>query len=187
MYNKRKSTSNFSTILSSFIILLLVSMVVGFLFTFNENRTTPLKSFYITCENVAFINDVENFDIVVGKEYKFKITTNISVKDSNSKCSVAIVPNDVEETNFTFTSDDTEIEYVTMESLTKGFVLSANEDYFILIATMDLTDIIGLYYPNTIISGCPTAIDSGIPYFRLVISSADQSEIININLNLKSE
>ena len=184
---KRKSTNNFSTILSSFIVLLLVVGVVGFLFVFTENYTTPLKSFHVTCGNDEIIKDVENFDIVVGKEYKFEITTNISVVGSNTKCSVAIVPNDVEETNFTFTSNGTEIKFATMESLTKGFVLLAHDDYFTLTAKMDLTEIMSLYYPNTTILGCPTAIDSGVPYFRLVVTSADQSEIININFNLKSE
>lgn len=185
--SKRKSTNSFSTILSSFIILLLVVVVVGFLFIFTKNYTTPLKSFHVTCENEEIIRDVENFDIVVGKEYKFEITTNINVEGNDNKCSVAIVPNDVEETNFTFTSNDTEIEFATIESLTKGFVLSAHDDYFTLTAKMDLTEIIGLYYPNTRISSCPTAIDSGIPYFRLVVTSADQSKTININFNLKSE
>lgn len=185
--SKRKSTNSFSTILSSFIILLLVVGVVGFLFIFTENYTTPLKSFHITCENEDFIGDIENFDIVVGKEYKFEITTNINVEGNDNKCSVAIVPNDVEETNFTFTSNDTEIEFATIESLTKGFVLSAHDDYFTLTAKMDLTEIMGLYYPNTTISSCPTAIDSGIPYFRLVVTSVDQSKTININFNLKSE
>ena len=187
MRKRKLKNNNSSTTLSSFVILLLVAGVVGFLFIFTENHTTPLKSFYVTCKYEDIIDDKENFDIVLGKEYKFKIATNISVKDNNNKCSVAIVPNNVDEINFTFISDDTEIEYVTMESLTKGFVLLANEDYFILKATMDLTEIMKLYYPNTTIFGCPTAIDSGIPYFRLVITSADQSETININFNLKSE
>ena len=183
---KSKTADNFS-ITSVFMILFIVAIAVGMLFLFRENYKEPLKTFYLTCENEAFINDTENFDMVIGKEYKFKITTNISIEGNDNKCSVAIVPNNAENTNFTFTSDGTEIEFNKMESLMKGFILSAYEDTFTLIATMDLTEIIELYYPNTAILGCPTAIDSDISYFKLVISSVDQSKIINININLKSE
>lgn len=185
--NYKSKTANKFSITSMFMILFIVFIAVGMLFVFRENYKSPLKTFYITCENEAFINDTENFNMVIGKEYKFKITTNISIKGNDNKCSVAIVPNNAENTNFTFTSDGTEIEFNTMESLTKGFVLSACDDGFTLIATMDLIEIIELYYPNTTISGCPTAIDSDISYFKMVISSVEQSKIINININLKSE
>lgn len=185
--SKRKSTNDFSTILSSFIILLLVVGVVGFLFIFTENFTTPLKNFYVTCGNDDFISDRENFDIVVGKEYKFEITTNINVSGTDTKYIVSVVPNETSTTTFSYNVDGTEYNFADLESLIKGFSVSAYDDYFILTANMDLPDILQLYYPSATLENVPIAIDSDIPYFRLVVSSADNSETININFNLKSE
>lgn len=181
MNGKNKSSS---ILVSSFIILLLVVGVVGVLFAFTETYSPTLKSFHITYNDEEIISD-KTLDIVIGEKYKFEISTNIRAGDSNKKCSVAIVPN--EQANFTFKSNDTDIEFASMESLLKGFVLLVDGDYFTLIAPFDLPEILGIYYPNTTISNCPSAIDSGLAYFKMVVSSADNSKTVNINLILKGK
>lgn len=185
--NKRKLTNDFSTILSSLFILLLVVGVVGFLFIFTENFTTPLKNFYVTCGNDDFISDRENFDIVVGKEYKFEIKTNINVSGTDAKYIVSVVPNETSRTTFSYSVDGTEYNFADLKSLIKGFSVIAYDDYFILIANMDLQEILQLYYPSATLQNVPTALNSDLPYFRLVVQSGDKTETININFNLKSE
>ena len=185
--SKRKSTNDFSTILSSFIILLLVVGVVGFLFIFTENFTTPLKNFYVACGNDDIIGDRENFDIVVGKEYKFEITTNINLSGTENKYIVSVVPNETSTTTFSYTADGTQYNFVDIESLIKGFNVIAYEDYFTLTARYDLPDILKLLHGTDAIENVPTALDTDLPYFRLVVQSADLTETININFNLKSE
>jgi hypothetical protein len=184
--SKRKS-NNFSTILSSFIILLLVAGVIGFLFVFTDNFTTPLKNFYVTCGNDDFIADRENFGIVVGKEYKFEITTNINVSGTDAKYIVSLVPNETSTTTFSYTANGTQKNFGDLESLIKGFSVVAYDDYFILVANMDLKGILEIYHPTQTLENVPTALNSDLPYFRLVIQSADLSETININFNIKSE
>lgn len=185
--SKRKSTNNFSAILSSLLILLLVGGVVGFLFVYTENFTTPLKDFSVTCGNDNFYSDRENFDIVVNKQYKFEIDTNINVSGTDSKYIVSVVPNETQSTAFTFNVDSESVNFADIKSLAKGFSIVAEEDYFVLTATMELNEILQLYYPASTITNVPTAIDTDLPYFRLVIQSADKTETININFNLKSE
>ena len=185
--SKRKSTkTDFSTILSSLFILILVVGVVGFLFIFTENFTTPLKNFYVTCGNDDFISDRENFDIVVGKEYKFEITTNIDL-GTGKKYIVSVVPNETSTTTFSYTADGTQYNFVDIDNLIKGFNIVAYDDYFVLIAKNDLPDILKLYHGTHNIGNVPSVIDTDLPYFRLVIESADKTETININFNLKSE
>ena len=185
--SKRKSTNDFSTILSSLIILLLVVGVVGFLFIYTENFTTPLKDFYVTCGNDDFISDRENFDIVVGKEYKFEITTNINVSGTEKKYIVSVVPNETSTTTFSYDVDGTQYNYVDIQSLAKGFSIVAYDDYFTLTARNDLPEILKFYHGTDTIENVPGAIDTDLPYFRLVVQSADLTETININFNLKSE
>lgn len=185
--SKRKSTNDFSTILSSIFILLLVVGVVGFLFIFTENFTTPLKNFYVTCGNDDFISDRENFDIVVGKEYKFEITTNINLSGTEKKYIVSVVPNEISTTTFSYNVDDKLCNYVDIQSLAKGFSIVAYDDYFVFTARNDLPEILKLYHGTQNIQNVPSVIDTDLPYFRLVVQSADLTETININFNLKSE
>lgn len=182
---KRKSTNNFSAILSSLFILLLVGGAVGFLFIFTENFTTPLKNFYVTCGNDDFISDRENFDIILGKEYKFEITNTLGGADTGYLVNIA--PNVTSANTFAFKVGGTTKNYNDIESLTKGFSIVAYEDYFSFTATMDLPEILQLYYSNNNITEVPTALNTDIPYFRLVISSTNYTETININFNIKSE
>lgn len=185
--SKRKSTNDFSIILSSFIILLLVVGVVGFLFIFTENFTTPLKNFYVTCGNDNFISDRENFDIVVGKEYKFEITTNINVSGTDAKYIVSVVPNETSTTTFSYSVDGMEYNYFEIGTLTKCFTITTCNDYFTFKAQSDLLDMLKLYHGTDAVENVPTAIDSDLPYFRLVVQSGDKTETININFNIKSE
>ena len=183
--SKRKST-NISTILSSFVILLVVVMAVGFLFVKTENFTTSLKTFSVRCGHDDFYSDRENFDIVLGQEYKFYVNTNIDVGTEN-KYIVSVVPNSITTTAFSYNVDGEVHNFADLKSLAKGFSIVGCDDYFIISANMELIDILQLYHPETTISNVPTAVNSDLPYFRLVIQSADQTETININFNLKSE
>lgn len=185
--SKRKSTkTDFSTILSSIFILLLVGVVVGFLFVRTDNFTAPLKTFYVTCGNDDIMQDRKNFDIIIGKEYKFKVNTNMDF-GTEKKYIVSVVPNETSSTAFTFYVDGESVLFADVKSIGKGFSLIAREDYFIFTAYKDLPEILSLYYGNKTLTEVPTTIDSDIPYYRLVVQSADLSETININFNLKSE
>ena len=66
---KRKST-DISNALTGVVIFLVVVMVVGFLFVFTNNFTSPLRNFYVTYGNDDIITDRDNFEIELGKEYK---------------------------------------------------------------------------------------------------------------------
>lgn len=182
--NKRKSTNDFSTILSSFLILLLVVGVVGFLFIRTENFTTPLINFYVRVGNDDIMADRDNFDIYTGKDYKFEIKTTISVLGGNTKYYVSVLPNKTPTTTFSFNVGEETKNYTDMESLAKGFSISTYEDYFIFRANMDMQDILSLYFPSQKLTNVASAVDSGLPYFTLAISSANKSETININFNL---
>lgn len=185
--SKKESSNSFSAVLSSIIILLLVVGVLSFLFIRTENFTTPLKDFYVRVGNDDIIADRKNFDIIVGKEYKFEIKTTINVSGSDIKYYVSVLPNETSTTTFSYSVGEETKAYVDIENLTKGFSISAYDDYFVFIANFDLQDILSLYYPNQTLANIPTAIDTGLPYFRLVVQSSDKAETININFNLKSE
>ena len=183
----KKADNKFSTTISSLAIMLLVVLVIGFLFFRTDNFTTGLKTFYVKNGGNTFIGDYANFSIVKGKEYKFEIVSNLDdITNSEKEYTVSIVPN-TNVSDFKFLVDDSEHSFHEITSLTKSFQITAYSDYFILIANKDMQDILQEFYYNQTISNCPTAIDTNIPYFRLVVTStSDEVVEININFNIKS-
>ena len=174
-----------SSALSAVVILILAILCFSFLSTFTDNFTTPLKDFYVVCGNDDIMNDRENFDIVKGKTYKFKVVNTLG--DGKDDYIVSIVPNQSSVAAFTFTAGETEKSFQELSSLAKGFTLVPYEDYFTLTANNDLSEILQLYYPSDTLLGVPTALDSGIPYFCLTVKIAGSEQVININFSLVSE
>lgn len=181
----RKSRSNTANAISSFVIMLVVLLSLGFLFVFTNNFTTPLKNFYVKCGNVYFTHEFENFNLTLNKEYKFEIHNTLEGEDSGYL--ILIKPNATETTTFAFKVDGTETNFSDVQSLAKGFSIVTYEDYFTLTANMDLPEILQLYYPNSTLTDIPSVVDTNLPAFTLSISSSDMSETINIHFNLKSE
>lgn len=178
----RKSTNSISTLLSSFLILILVVGVVGFLFIFTNNFSTDVKTFYIKQENDLIISDRENYEITVGKEYKFEITT---ILGDTENFEISVVPNtNVNESLFEFIVNGAYHQFAYENDITKGFDMKAYENYFTFSANKDLGEILQMNYPNKTISKCPTAFNTNIPYFRLVVKNIDTQETININFSI---
>lgn len=176
--------NNFVAILSKLIILALVVIAFGFLF-FRTDGFTTTKSFYLKCDENKFISDTNNFDILLNKEYKFEI---VSEKDKvlhkDSKYFVSVIPNITQSSTFSFKVDGENVKFDEVKSLSKGFIIKAYEDYFTLKAFEDLPDILKSIYPGKEVSDCPSALDSGIPYFKLVVSN-ENNESVCVNFNLK--
>lgn len=181
---KRKSNEKTSKAISNFMIMLVVMLSLGFLFVFTNNFTTPLKNFYVTCGKVVFTHEFENYNLTLGKEYKFEIHNTLEGEDSGYL--ILIKPNITKETDFKFKVDDVETNFSDVQSLAKGFSLIIYHDYFTLTANMDLPEILQLYYPDSTLTDIPTVVDTKLPAFTLSISSSDMSETINIHFNLTS-
>ena len=182
---KLKNDSSFATILSSLVILLLVVTAVGFLYIFTDSFTTDLKNFYVKYGNDSFISDRENFDIIIGKEYKFEVINTLDTNESGFI--VSVVPNETALTTFSFKADGTDKNFGEMGNLTKGFSISSSENYFTLTALYDMPEILKLYFQAQELTEVPSVVDTGLPYFRLVVSTKDMTQTININFNLISE
>lgn len=182
---KIKVKKDMSSALSAVVILILAILCFSFLSTFTDNFTSSLKDFYVVCGNDDIMNDRENFNIVKGKTYKFEVVNTLG--DGKDDYIVSIVPNPSTYAAFNFTVDGTSNSFQELSTLVKGFSLVSYEDYFTLTATKDLSEILKLYYPaSSTLSNVPTALDSDIPYFRLVVKVAGSDQVININFSLVS-
>lgn len=180
----KKSTNNtFATILSSLLILVVVAGFVGFFFIFTDEFTTPLKNFRVSCGDNDFIGDCDNYDIVVGQEYVFKIEKNKILSNKKEKYTVNVLPNVTIETDFEFLVDGNKVKYSDIVRLNKGFDIKAYDNSFIIKANMDLPQIIEEIYYGSEVSNVPSVYNTAMPYFKLVVVSS-KNEQINISFNL---
>ena len=178
----RNKNNIIATLLSGLILVLIVIGVVGYISIYTNNFTTDLKTFHLKIDGEKIINDIDNFEIELNKEYKFEVIDNFYI---HTPLECTIVPNlDIDATKFEFYVDNIYHQFCYEESLIKGFEIKVFQNYFILKASKDLTDILQLNYPNKNIQGCPNASNSGVNYFRLKVYSSDLSQTININFHL---
>lgn len=184
MNYKRKSMSgNFSSLISSLVILMLVAVVVGFLFYRTDGLTTGYKEFYIQCGDDKIYGDRDNFNIVIGKSYKFELKNEIdNIMSSESNYSVNVIPN--KERNFEFLVDDEEKQFSDLVSLSDYFNISIGKDFFTLTSNLSLDLILKDYFNTDNISNCPDSLNTGIPYFTIVVEKIDSGDVINICFNI---
>ena len=185
MARKVKVKKDIPSMLSSILICVFAILCFSFLLTFTDNFTSPLKDFYVRCGNDDIMTDRENFTIVKGRSYKFEIVNTLGT--GYDDYIVSIVPNSSATSAFTFKSEGKDIQYQDISNLSKGFMLIPYDDYFVLTANMDLQEILQLYYPNATLTEIPTALDSEIPYFCLVVKVAGSTQVLRINFSLISE
>lgn len=183
---KRKTDSHFANFISSIAIFVIAILVISFFAFKTDGFKNELIPFYVKCGNNTFVKKVSTFDIVLNEPYKFEIISSIDIEEETN-FSVSIVPNATENNDFSFKVDGVEHSFSELKSLSYGFIFKQYENYFILRSILDLPEIIKSYFPNSSITDVPSAVDSGVYYFKLSISIKDTSEEINIYFNLLSE
>lgn len=186
MSYRKKSNTNFTSLLSGLVILMIVVVVLGFLFFRTDGLTTSLKQFYVKYGNEIIVGDVDNFNVVLNKEYKFEICSETDDIAQVRNYYVSVIPNSNVK-SFEFNVDDVSYNYSDITSLTSGFIINASDKYFTFKANTDLLGLLQEKYNSDNVSNVPNSLDTLIPYFRLVITKTDIKDVININFNIKSE
>lgn len=182
---RQRITTATNAIVAIVIVLLLLS-VVGFFAFFTNNFTSDFKTFYVKVRGETILNDKEHYEIAVNEEYHFDIgyTLGFLNKDKKLGYHVKIAPNITDETKFDFTVNSVKYGYEGETDLTQGFDIKQYDDYFTLMATKDLLDILQMLYPDKALTDIPNAIDSDKDYFTLLIYSEDETTRIAINFEL---
>ena len=171
-----KRKQGFSSILFPLILLVFVFTVMSFFIVKTESFTTTMKSFYVTVGDDDIYSNREVFEMSLNKSYTFEIKDNFNLDSSNSNYSISIIPNkDI--ADFNFKSNDTDISFHSVNSLSAGFKVTYNDNEFTLTPLYDLTEILGMLYDN--VADVPDDVNA---YYRLVIDSNSTTDSIYINL-----
>lgn len=183
----RQRISSATNAVVAILIVILLLGVVGFFAFFTNGFTSDFKTFYVNVRDKTIMNDTDGYEIVFKDEYRFDVKYTFGfMQKENEKLGyhVRIIPNITDETDFDFTVNGQTFKYSNETDLTQGFEVTLYDDYFTLEANKDLPEILSDLHLGSPVTGVPSAIDCGIDYFTLVISSEDKSTELAIDFNL---
>lgn len=183
----RQRISTATNAIIAVLIVILLLGVVGFFAFFTNGFTSDFKTFYVNVRGKTIMNDTDGYEIVVEDEYRFDVKYTFGfMQKKNEKLGyhVQIIPNITDETDFDFIVNGQNFKYSDEADLMQGFEITLYDDYFTLEANKDLSEILSDLHLGSPVTGVPSAIDSGINYFTLMIFSEDKSTKIAINFNL---
>lgn len=182
---KSKNSSVAGKIFIWILIALLFIGIVGVVFFFTNGFSTSFKTFYVVCNDMVYMTSDETMDIVPGEDYRFDI--HYLFNDGGKKAlgyNIKVVSNTNESSAFDFIGDGETYSYVSGLDLTAGFDIQKFEDYFVLKASNELSDILKSVYEVGTIDNVPTAVNSDSEYFMLVVTSEDEKAVVNIKFEL---
>ena len=180
----KRNGTKIATVISSILLLVLFVGMLTFLLKETDNLTTNPGALYVEVDGERISSNKDDQAISYGKEYRFDVGYALDIDSQKKEYTVSIVPNVTDDTSFDFKVNNDLYAYEGINDLNQGFNVQIYDDYFTIRATTDLPEIIKGIFPNATISGVPDTINSEISYYKIIISSKDKSQSLEITFHL---
>ena len=180
----KRNGTKIATVISSILLLVLFVGMLTFLLKETNNLTTNPGALYVEVDGERISSNKDDQAISYGKEYRFDVGYALDIDSQKKEYTVSIVPNVTNDTTFDFKVNNDLYAYEGINDLNQGFNVQVYDDYFTIRATTDLPEIIKGIFPNATISGVPDTINSEISYYKIIISSKDKSQSLEITFHL---
>ena len=180
----KRNGTKIATVISSILLLVLFVGMLTFLLKETDNLTTNPGALYVEVDGERISSNKDDQAISYGKEYRFDVGYALDIDSQKKEYTVSIVPNVTDDTSFDFKVNNDLYAYEGINDLNQGFNVQVYDDYFTIRATTDLPEIIKGIFPNAAISGVPDTINSEISYYKIIISSKDKSQSLEITFHL---
>lgn len=180
----KRNGTKIATVISSILLLVLFVGMLTFLLKETDNLTTNPGALYVEVDGERISSNKDDQAISYGKEYRFDVGYALDIDSQKKEYTVSIVPNVTDDTSFDFKVNNDLYAYEGINDLNQGFNVQVYDDYFTIRATTDLSEIIKGIFPNATISGVPDTINSEISYYKIIISSKDKSQSLEITFHL---
>lgn len=180
----KRNGTKIATVISSILLLVLFVGMLTFLLKETNNLTTNPGALYVEVDGERISSNKDDQAISYGKEYRFDVGYALDIDSQKKEYTVSIVPNVTDDTSFDFKVNNDLYAYEGINDLNQGFNVQVYDDYFTIRATTDLPEIIKGIFPNATISGVPDTINSEISYYKIIISSKDKSQSLEITFHL---
>ena len=180
----KRNGTKIATVISSILLLVLFVGMLTFLLKETDNLITNPGALYVEVDGERISSNKDDQAISYGKEYRFDVGYALDIDSQKKEYTVSIVPNVTDDTSFDFKVNNDLYAYEGINDLNQGFNVQVYDDYFTIRATTDLPEIIKGIFPNATISGVPDTINSKISYYKIIISSKDKSQSLEITFHL---
>jgi len=180
----KRNGTKIATVISSILLLVLFVGMLTFLLKETNNLTTNPGALYVEVDGERISSNKDDQAISYGKEYRFDVGYALDIDSQKKEYTVSIVPNVTNDTSFDFKVNNDLYAYEGINDLNQGFNVQIYDDYFTIKATSDLPEIVKGIFPNATVSGVPNTINSEISYYKIIISSKDKSQSLEITFHL---
>lgn len=180
----KRNGTKIATVISSILLLVLFVGMLTVLLKETNNLTTSPGALYVEVDGERISSNKDDQAISYGKEYRFDVGYALDIDSQKKEYTVSIVPNVTDDTSFDFKVNNDLYAYEGINDLNQGFNVQVYDDYFTIRATTDLPEIIKGIFPNATVSGVPNTINSEISYYKIIISSKDKSQSLEITFHL---
>lgn len=180
----KRNGTKIATVISSILLLVLFVGMLTFLLKETNNLTTNPGALYVEVDGERISSNKDDQAISYGKEYRFDVGYALDIDSQKKEYTVFIVPNVTNDTSFDFKVNNDLYAYEGINDLNQGFNVQIYDDYFTIKATSDLPEIVKGIFPNATVSGVPNTINSEISYYKIIISSKDKSQSLEITFHL---
>lgn len=180
----KRNGTKIATVISSILLLVLFVGMLTFLLKETNNLTTSPGALYVEVDGERISSNKDDQAISYGKEYRFDVGYALDIDSQKKEYTVSIVPNVTNDTSFDFKVNNDLYAYEGINDLNQGFNVQIYDDYFTIKATSDLPEIVKGIFPNATVSGVPNTINSEISYYKIIISSKDKSQSLEITFHL---
>lgn len=152
--SKTKKATVISKIIAYVLVILVVTGVIGFIFTFTNGFNESFKTFYIEYEGESILSNEKKLILERGQEHRFDVKYTFDFNNDKAHgYDVAIYANDNENNSFDFTLDGDVYAFYAEGDITSGFDITMNDTYFTINVPEHATvkDVLEKMYPNSVI------------------------------------
>lgn len=155
MSNKILSGNSFAKIIAYILLVLALVGVIGVIAYFTGGFTSEFKTFYVSVDGKDVLTTAGGFK--ASKDAPLKVDIKYTFGSAGgdvSGYSVKVVPNVIEGQDFDFTFNGQVYSFQAETDLTKGFIISREENSFTIAPKGDVKEVLSAVYPNGTIEGC---------------------------------
>ena len=181
--SKLKTTKAITKILSYVLVFLVITGVIGFIFTFTNGFNEDFKTFYIEYEGQTILSSDKKLVLDRGQEHKFDVKYTFNFNEEEPKdYTVAIYANSDTSQSFDFTLDGDVYAYYAEGDITDAFDITIKDTYFTITIPENETikDVLQKLYPNSVVE-IPEENKNLVYPFTMVVSSYNNKVTYSID------
>ena len=171
-------------VVSYIVILLVIVAVIGVFAYFTNGFTSDFKTFYVSVNGKDVMTSGSGY-VVTTKEpltVDVKYTFGAFNKDENKGYSVKIVPNKIENSDFTYTVDDESKSFHSEADISNGFEIVKGEKSFTVRPKGEtISEVLSAVYDKEV-TECENKVY--LDMFSLIVTSYNGEATVKLNFSL---